>query len=205
MNYFKLILLLGVLSSLFACDQGESSNDSGDSKNETSESQELDEVKSIAAYKANELKMEALIQTYAPIDEAKLLAQSKRENKPILIYFTGHICVNSKYFESSVLFETEVLQSIMENFIFVPLYVDDKTELPKEEQTEVIIQGMSKEMITVGNKNLYYEMSQFDSAVQPYFVVLNSEKEVLETTNYESSSVQDYLLFLNNALGKFSK
>lgn len=154
---------------------------------------------------ANKLKMGELIHSSVAFDEAKILAQSKNENKPILVYFTGHNCLNCRKIEQSVLNDTEVLESLSENFIFVALYVDDRTELPKEEQVEVFIQEHARQLKTVGDKNSYYQMSEFNTSAQPYFVVLNSEKEVLETATYKSSTVQDYLHFLNNSLDKFAE
>ena len=91
----------------------------------------------------------------------------------------------------------------MKNFIFVPLYVDDRTKLKTEEQ--VVIRDRPRTLKTIGDKNLYYQTTRFNIGAQPYLVILNSDNEVIGTATYKTSSIPDFNLFLNNALEEFSK
>lgn len=152
---------------------------------------------------ANRSEFSKILAVSSTIDEIELLYQSQDENKPILLYFTGHLCVNCRKIEYNVFSAPAVNESIMENFIFQPLYVDDRTELPLEGQREVMLGERIMELKSVGDENSFYQMSRFDVATQPYFVILNSYNEVLEITDYEtSSSVEEFLSFLNEGLTK---
>lgn len=138
-------------------------------------------------------------------NEEKLLHQSKQENKPILLYFTGHNAINSRKLEVLVLFEKEVADKIMDNFILVPLYVDENIDLPKKLQKEVKYGTKTKIQKTIGDRNSFYQYSRFETSAQPYFVVLNSENEIIETADYNYNTTEKFLSFLNSALDKAEK
>jgi hypothetical protein len=146
---------------------------------------------------------QSILDTPSKFDEAKLLNQSKIENKPILLYFTGYTNVNCRKMEQSVLLEPEVSSVINQEFIFMTLYIDDRTELPEEEKKLVQINGHEKKLVTIGDKNNYYQSSRFKTTSSPYFVVLNFDNEVLGTADYSSADSSQYLLFLNESLVKF--
>lgn len=155
--------------------------------------------------KATKSELEKLFESSTPFNEAESLSQSKVENKPILLYFTGYACVNCRKIEHSVLFDIDVSESIIQNFIFKPIYVDDRSELPNEEQTEVKLGERTKELKTIGDKHIYYQMSRFSVFGQPYFVVLNSNNEVIGTADYSDNTVNKFLTFLNESLSKTKK
>lgn len=138
-------------------------------------------------------------------DEEKLLLRSKQENKPILLYFTGFNCVNCRRIEQKVLFRSEVADQIMGNFILVPMYVDERTELPKNLQRKVKYRDGKKFQKTIGDRNSFYQYSRFETSAQPYFVVLNSENEIIETADYNYNTTEKFLSFLNSALDKAEK
>jgi thiol:disulfide interchange protein len=62
------------------------------------------------------------------------LAYAKKVGKPILLDFTGHACVNCRKMEDFVWSKPEILSLLKDKVVLVSLYVDDKRELPKEEQ-----------------------------------------------------------------------
>jgi hypothetical protein len=137
-------------------------------------------------------------------DEAELIRQSKNENKPILLYFTGYANVNCRKMEEFVLFDPIVSRTILDKYIFVTLYIDDKTDLPEERKKTIQLNGHNKELISVGDENKFFLESKFNVTISPYFVVLNADNKVLGTADYNSRDAKQYLLFLNEALGKFS-
>lgn len=141
-----------------------------------------------------------LVQSSIPFDEYEALSQSKIENKPILLYFTGYVCVNCRKIEHAVLYDLEVSESIIQNFIFKPIYVDDRNVLPEEEQLEVKLGEKRRELKTIGDKHIYYQMSRFNVSTQPFFVVLNSNNEVIGTADYSDNTVNKFLTFLNESL-----
>ena len=72
------------------------------------------------------------IPVFHDLDKAQ--AYAKSVNKPIFIDFTGHSCQNCRRMEDNVWGESGVLNILRDTVVIVSLYVDDKTELPKEEQ-----------------------------------------------------------------------
>lgn len=69
---------------------------------------------------------------YYDYDQA--LATAKELNKPVLIDFTGWNCVNCRKMESNVWTDPAVAKLLKEEFVMAELFVDDKTELPANEQ-----------------------------------------------------------------------
>ena len=61
------------------------------------------------------------------------VAYAMQVNKPILIDFTGHACVNCRKMEANVWPDKEVYKLISENYVLIQLYVDDKTELAEKD------------------------------------------------------------------------
>ena len=59
-------------------------------------------------------------------DFSKAVALSKKEQKPILIDFTGWACVNCRKMEEHVWTKPEISSLLSEKFILVSLYVDDR-------------------------------------------------------------------------------
>jgi thioredoxin-related protein len=153
--------------------------------------------------KKSELKQ--LFESSIQFDETEALSKSKDENKPILLYFTGYNCVNCRKIEHAVLYDLEVSESIIQNFIFKPIYVDDRNELPKEEQIEVNLGERTRELKTIGDKHTYYQMSRFNVSGQPYFVVLNSDNEIIGTADYYDNTINKFLTFLNESLAETTK
>jgi thiol:disulfide interchange protein len=61
-------------------------------------------------------------------------AYAKEVNKPMLIDFTGHACVNCRKMEELVWPKDNVLKYIRDDYVLVSLYVDEKIDLPESEQ-----------------------------------------------------------------------
>jgi thioredoxin-related protein len=127
------------------------------------------------------------------------IAKSKETAMPALIFFASHACTNSQQMEKKVLEQLEVKKLIFFNFVFVKLMVDEKTVLPEKEQ--VYSKELKKKMMTVGDKNLDLEMVKFKTNAQPYFVIASPFNTEVHTFMY-SSSVEDFMQFLNKGLGK---
>ena len=102
----------------------------------------------------------------------------------------------------STLSERIIYTSLLEDFIFASLYIDSRMELPEEEQ---YMSDFNQEFITtVGSKNLDYLISNFEVSSQPYFVCLNSGNQILETADYQTNSISDFVDFLESCIKKFN-
>lgn len=115
---------------------------------------------------------------HAFFDYEEALAAAKKTGKPVLLDFTGHSCINCRKMEKAVLNQPQILRLLKENFIVASLYVDDSSPLPKEEQYNSKLDG--KLMKTLGDKNLDLELLRFNSVMQPLYVFVDADGNVIE-------------------------
>ena len=86
-------------------------------------------------------------------DYFRAIELAKKENKPVLIDFTGYGCENCRKMEEFVWSEPDILPTLQNEVILASLYVDDKEELPENEQTKVDLgNGQMKRIKTIGDK-----------------------------------------------------
>jgi thiol:disulfide interchange protein DsbD len=138
-----------------------------------------------------ETKVEAEHDFYAALERAK------KENKPLLVDFTGWACVNCRRMEEGVWVDPEVKKIMSEKYVLVSLYVDEKKELPAAEQFTSCLSG--KRVKTVGNKWSNLQIANFKSNSQPQYVVLSPEgKQLAKPVGYTDKST--YLTFLKSGL-----
>lgn len=131
------------------------------------------------------------------------LAHAKSVNKPVLLDFTGWACVNCRKMEEQVWSDPAVLDRLRNDVVLISLYVDDKRELPKDEQREVKIGSKTKQIETVGNKWSYFQASRYGSNSQPQYVLLDhNEEKLVEPTAYDPD-IQKYLNWLDRGIQKF--
>jgi thiol:disulfide interchange protein DsbD len=110
---------------------------------------------------------------YFDFEQAK--AAALKANKPLFIDFTGHGCVNCRKMEEYVWSDPAVLQRLKEDYVVVALYCDDKTELPAEKWYTSKVDGQEKK--TLGDQNLDFQISRFNSNAQPHYVLLDPRKD----------------------------
>ena len=141
-------------------------------------------------FNLNSKVVEARFRDY---DEA--LAAAKRENKPILVDFTGFGCVNCRKMEAAVWTDPQVADMLMNDYVLVSLYVDDKTPLP--EPVEVADgQGGTRKLRTIGAKWSELQRSRFGTNAQPYYVILDSEGKQLAPGRGYDEDVAAFVKFL---------
>jgi thiol:disulfide interchange protein DsbD len=134
------------------------------------------------------------------------LALARQENKPLLIDFTGYACVNCRRMEENVWSDPEIHQLMKENFIVVSLYVDDKKELPVNEQFEYTSKdGVKKEMVSYGDLWSSFETENFANNAQPLYAVLNTDQQLLAHPVGYTPDKQTYLNWLKASLKAFKQ
>lgn len=126
-----------------------------------------------------------------------LLKKAKDANKPLIIYFTGYGCVNSRKIETKILTQNVVYEKLKDKSYFVSLYVDDKTTLKKSDQFTSASTG--KLIKTVGQKYSNLQIEKFQTASQPYFVILDPKGKVIATQAYLTDE-NEFITFLNKGL-----
>ncbi len=133
------------------------------------------------------------------------LAYAKESGKPILLDFTGWACVNCRKMEEQVWSDPRVLKRLREDYVLISLYVDEKTELPLDEQIEVQIGDKTKKLRTVGNRWSYMQAERFKTNSQPYYVVLDhNEKQLGEPAAYDPD-IEKYVNWLDAGIKAFGK
>ena len=141
-------------------------------------------------FNLNSKVVEARFRDY---DEA--LAAAKREKKPILIDFTGFGCVNCRKMEAAVWTDPQVADMLMNDYVLVSLYVDDKT--PLAEPVEVSDgQGGTRTLRSIGAKWSELQRSRFGTNAQPYYVILDSEGKQLAPGRGYDEDVAAFVKFL---------
>jgi len=135
-----------------------------------------------------------------------VLERAKKENKPVLIDFTGWACVNCRKMEESV-WTSPLVDSLMKHeFIVVSLYVDERRNLPLTEQTTFTTStGKQKPIITVGDKWATFQTENFGATSQPQYAIINSDRKVLTKTKFYTPDAAAFAEWLNCGLDAFKK
>lgn len=131
------------------------------------------------------------------------LACARAQNKPLFIDFTGHGCVNCREMEAAVWGDARVLERLKNDFVVVALYVDDKTKLPEKDWITSTYDGKVKK--TIGKKYADFQISRFGVNAQPYYVILDSEEQMLVQPKARDLNADNFVKFLDDALAKFNK
>jgi len=130
------------------------------------------------------------------------LAYAKSIHKPIMLDFTGYACVNCRKMENNVWSEPTILPILKNDVVLISLYVDDKRELPKEEQ---FVTASGDKIITVGDKWTDFMISKYKTNTQPLYVITDLEGKNLNNSKPTISyvSADEYLHWLKEGIGNF--
>lgn len=131
------------------------------------------------------------------------MAYAKEAGLPVMLDFTGWACVNCRKMEEQVWSDPRVLKRLREDFVLISLYVDEKLELPKEEQVEVTIGGKTKKLRTVGNKWSYMQAERYGNNSQPYYVILDHNEKQLGPSAAYDPDVDLYVKWLDEGKSSF--
>ena len=135
-------------------------------------------------------------------DYASGLAAAKAQNKPIMLDFTGWACVNCRKVEENIWSRPEVFRLLNEELVLISLYVDDRSALPEGEQFYFKYpNGRVRTIETVGEQWASFQSLNFNSASQPYYVLLQADGTLLNTP-IQYTDAATYLNWLKEGLGK---
>ncbi|KAF2330463.1 protein-disulfide reductase DsbD family protein [Flavobacterium ginsenosidimutans] len=131
------------------------------------------------------------------------LAYAKEIKKPIMLDFTGYACVNCRKMENNVWSDPSVLPILKNDVVLISLYVDDKRELPKEEQFTT---AAGDKIITAGDKWTDFMISKYKTNTQPLYVITDLEGNNLNNTKPTISyvSTEEYLHWLKEGIANFN-
>lgn len=136
------------------------------------------------------------------------VAYAKKVNKPLFVDFTGWGCVNCRKMEQSVWGEPGVIEHLKNDVVIVSLYVDERTELPKSDQTTTKLNGRDFTVRTIGNKWTAKQIAEYQTSSQPYYVLQTPEgKDIpVGSADYQNhSNPTDFKNWIEKGLAQFSK
>lgn len=134
------------------------------------------------------------------------LEKARKENKPVLIDFTGWACVNCRRMEEAV-WTNPVVDSLMrKEFVVVSLYVDEKRRLPiQQRMVYKTVGGEEKSITTVGDKWSTFQIENFHAASQPQYAIISTDEKALTKTKGYTPDADKFADWLQCGLRAFGK
>jgi len=126
---------------------------------------------------------------------------AKRQNKPVMLDFTGYGCVNCRKMEIAVWTDFKVSDIINNDYVLITLYVDNKTRLKKSISIEE--NGKTRTLRTLGDKWSYLQRVKFGANAQPFYVLIDNEGTPLNSSYGYNEDIPSYIDFLNVGLSNY--
>ncbi|WP_224484357.1 protein-disulfide reductase DsbD family protein [Robertkochia aurantiaca] len=131
----------------------------------------------------------------------KGLAYAREVNKPILIDFTGHACVNCRKMEDKVWSDPKVLDVLKNEVVLISLYVDDKRDLP--DTPENISEITGEKFRNIGQKWSEFQQLRYKANAQPFYVLIDeNENKLIEPSAY-NPDVEAYYDWLQKGIKNY--
>lgn len=128
---------------------------------------------------------------------------ARRNNKPVMLDFTGYGCVNCRKMELAVWTDPRVSEIINNEFVLITLYVDNKQSLP--EYIKVVENGKERTLRTLGDKWSYLQRVKFGANAQPFYVLIDNDGKPLNKSYAYDEDIDKYVEFLRTGLENFRK
>jgi thiol:disulfide interchange protein DsbD len=139
-------------------------------------------------------------------DYEQALVRAKKENKPILIDFTGWACVNCRRMEENVWTDPDVKNLMQNDFIVVSLYVDERRTLPLTDQIIFTTKNnVQKNLVTVGDKWATFQSENFNAVSQPQYAIISPGEKLLTRTKYYTRNPKEFADWLQCGLSANKK
>ena len=131
-------------------------------------------------------------------DYFKAIETAQKENKPVLIDFTGYGCENCRKMEEFVWTEPDILELLQNEVILASVYIDDKELLPENEQTSIDMgAGQKKKIKTIGDKWSMFQQVNFNNNSQPHYVLVTPDGKVINKPVSGYMPKDDFKKFLD--------
>lgn len=131
---------------------------------------------------------------------------AKKENKPVLIDFTGYGCENCRKMEEFVWSEPDILPILQNDIVLASLYVDDKEELPEDQKTKIDLgDGQIKKVKTIGDRWSLFQQVNFNNNSQPHYVLITPDGKVINTPVSGYMPKEDFKKFLECGVNFYKK
>ena len=139
-------------------------------------------------------------------DYEEALQLARKENKPLLIDFTGWACVNCRRMEENVWTDPVVDSMMRKKFVVVSLYVDERRKLPLTQQLVFKTKsGDEKSIVTVGDKWATFQFENFNAVSQPQYAIIGTNERALTKTKGYTPGPDEFADWLRCGLDAFKK
>ncbi|MBB5635527.1 thiol:disulfide interchange protein DsbD [Pedobacter cryoconitis] len=130
------------------------------------------------------------------------LAYAKKVNKPVLIDFTGHACVNCRKMEDKVWIDPQVGHLIKDEYVLIQLYVDERSvKMPPEKvHYSKILRTTTDDL---GRWNGDFQATTYNSNSQPFYVLGGHDLVPLVAPQGAIFDAKEYAAYLQSGLDKF--
>jgi len=124
------------------------------------------------------------------------IAYANEVNKPVMLDFTGHGCVNCRKTEEHIWVDDRIRSILNDSVVLISLYVDDDKELDSLYISELT----GKKLRNVGNKWADFQIVNFEQNSQPLYVLATTDQQVITRPRAFVPGVQGYLDYLKCGL-----
>ncbi len=138
------------------------------------------------------------LKSFYDLEEGLACAQST--GKPVFLDFTGRFCSNCKKMEATVWSDPTVQSMLRNDFVLISLYTDVNKKLPEDEWYTSEVDGKVKK--TIGQQNVDYEISMFQTNTVPLYVIMDSEGNVVHEPRGTDLNVESYTSWMREGLEK---
>jgi thiol:disulfide interchange protein DsbD len=130
------------------------------------------------------------------------VAYAKKVNKPIMLDFTGHACVNCRKMEQNVWAKDKILPILKNDVVLISLYVDDKRKL---EASEIVDSKLKpgKKLKYIGQKWSELQTIKYKTNSQPFYVLMNLNEENLNEPAAYTPDADEYGEWLKEGISNF--
>ena len=125
------------------------------------------------------------------------MAYARKADKPVMIDFTGHGCVNCREMEARVWSAPEVLALLRDDYVIIALYSDDKKQLP---ESDWVTTESGKVLKSLGKINSHFARTRYGANAQPYYLLLDDRGELLVPPRGYDLSVPGFVAFLESGI-----
>lgn len=130
------------------------------------------------------------------------VAYAKKVGKPVMLDFTGWTCVNCRKMEDDVWVDPAVADIIKNDYVLIQLYVDERTELPKE--MVHYSKYLKGETTTLGRYYQDIQATRYGANSQPFYVLADHNLNPLVAPQGAIfNNNPAYIAFLKSGIAQF--
>ncbi len=126
---------------------------------------------------------------------------AKEVNKPIMLDFTGHGCVNCRKTEEHIWINDQVWRKLKDDYVLISLYTDENVSLDEPIYSEITGEKIRK----VGEMWKDFQQVNFEQISQPLYVLMTPDEKVMAQPRGYKEGVRDYNNFLECGLETYAR